>query len=100
MPRVKVTKRSEMESSWRAHLDGRRRSDLNQREYCKAHGLPLKRFSNGHGCNRTICRVLSEESGRARKSEPPVVSSGNLTPLGKSGRLRTFCANRNAVDIF
>jgi hypothetical protein len=39
-------KRSELESFWRAHLDGWRRSDLNQREYCELHGLPLKRFGN------------------------------------------------------
>lgn len=46
MPRMKAAKRSELESFWRAHLDGWRRSDLNQREYCEAHGLPLKRFGN------------------------------------------------------
>ncbi len=46
MPRMKAAKRSELESFWRAHLDGWRRSDLNQREYCKLHGLPLKRFGN------------------------------------------------------
>ncbi len=46
MPRMKAAKRSELETFWRAHLDGWRRSDLNQREYCEAHGLPLKRFGN------------------------------------------------------
>jgi hypothetical protein len=39
-------KRLELESFWRAHLEGWRRSDLNQREYCELHGLPLKRFGN------------------------------------------------------
>jgi hypothetical protein len=39
-------KRSELESFWRAHPEGWRRSDLNQREYCELHGLPLKRFGN------------------------------------------------------
>ena len=46
MPRMKAGKHSELESFWRAHLDGWRRSDLNQREYCELHGLPLKRFGN------------------------------------------------------
>ena len=46
MPRLKARKRLELESFWRAHLEGWRRSDLNQREYCDAHGLPLKRFGN------------------------------------------------------
>ncbi len=46
MPRMMAGNRSELESFWRAHLDGWRRSDLNQREYCELHGLPLKRFGN------------------------------------------------------
>ena len=46
MPRLKAGKRLELESFWRAHLEGWRRSDLNQREYCELHGLPLKRFGN------------------------------------------------------
>ncbi len=44
MPRMTAGKRSELGSFGRAHLDGWRRSDLNQREYCALHGLPLKRF--------------------------------------------------------
>jgi len=46
VPRMTAGKRSELESFWRVHLDGWRRSDLNQREYCALHGLPLKRFGN------------------------------------------------------
>ncbi len=46
MPRMKATKRAELETFWRAHLEGWRQSALNQREYCEAHGLPLKRFGN------------------------------------------------------
>ncbi len=46
MPRMTAGKRSELESFWRAHLDGWRHNDLNQREYCELHGLPLKRFGN------------------------------------------------------
>ena len=46
MPRMTASKSLELESFWRAHLDGWRRSDLNQREYCELHGLPLKRFGN------------------------------------------------------
>ena len=34
--------------------------------------------------------LLSEERGRAGKSEPPVVSSGNLTPFGKGERAIEF----------
>lgn len=46
MPKLSDTKRAELEAFWRAHLDGWAASDLNQREYCEAHGLPLKRFGN------------------------------------------------------
>lgn len=31
---------------WRAHHEGWKRSDLNQREYCEFHGLPQKAFEN------------------------------------------------------
>ena len=44
--RLTASKSMELESFWRAHLDGWRRSALNQRQYCELHGLPLKRFGN------------------------------------------------------
>jgi hypothetical protein len=34
------------EAFWRAHHETWQRSDLNQREYCEAHGIPLKAFGN------------------------------------------------------
>jgi Transposase len=34
------------ESFWRAHHEAWKRSDLNQREYCEAQGIPLKAFGN------------------------------------------------------
>lgn len=34
------------EAFWRAHHEAWKRSDLNQREYCGAHGIPLKAFGN------------------------------------------------------
>jgi transposase len=46
MARLNEAKRNELEAFWRAHLEGWRDSTLNQREYCEAHGLPLKRFGN------------------------------------------------------
>ena len=32
------------EAFWRAHHEAWKRSDLNQREYCEAQGIPLKAF--------------------------------------------------------
>jgi hypothetical protein len=46
MPRQKPARRLKLEAFWRAHLKGWRDSNLNQREYCELHGLPLKRFGN------------------------------------------------------
>jgi hypothetical protein len=34
------------ETFWRAHHEAWKRSDLNQREYCEAQGIPLKAFGN------------------------------------------------------
>jgi hypothetical protein len=36
----------EREAFWRTHHEAWRRRNLNQREYCEAHGLVLKRFEN------------------------------------------------------
>ena len=46
MSRWPADYRIELEAFWWSHLEGWRRSELNQREYCEAHGLPLKRFGN------------------------------------------------------
>jgi len=46
MARVSDQKRAELESFWRGHHEGWQLSDLNQREYCELHELPLKRFGN------------------------------------------------------
>src|SRR5680860_687426 len=37
------------EAFWRAHHEAWKRSDLNQREYCEAQGVPLKGFGNWRG---------------------------------------------------
>jgi len=34
------------EALWRAHHEAWKRSDLNQRQYCEAQGIPLKAFGN------------------------------------------------------
>jgi hypothetical protein len=34
------------EAFWRAHHEAWQQSALNQREYCEAHGIPLKAFGN------------------------------------------------------
>ncbi len=68
MPRVKAARRAELKSFWRAHLQGWRRSDLNQREYCELHGLPLKRVGNWRATLRheelaSACKLLYRRGG-------------------------------------
>ena len=46
MVRQRRSRRLKLEAFWRAHLKAWRDSNLNQREYCELHGLPLKRFGN------------------------------------------------------
>lgn len=46
MSRWPADYRLELEAFWRSHHEAWRRSELNQREYCEANGLPLKRFGN------------------------------------------------------
>ena len=49
------------EAFWRVHHEAWKRSDLNQREYCAAHGLPLKAFGNWRA------RFMAEPEPAARK---------------------------------
>src|SRR5437879_6254798 len=57
------------EAFWRAHHEAWRRSELNQREYCEAQGIPLKAFGNW----------------RARfKAEPQLPARKLLYPRGPS----------------
>jgi hypothetical protein len=56
------------ESFWRAHHEAWKRSDLNQREYCEAQGIPLKAFGNWRAkfkCEPqpTACRLLYRRDG-------------------------------------
>lgn len=46
MPRLKPKRSAELEAFWRFHHEGWISGSLNQREYCKVHGLPLKCFGN------------------------------------------------------
>ena len=69
MSKRKTAKQIELEAFWRAHHDAWMRSTLNQREYCEAHGLPLKRFGNWRAIfktekSRVSGRVLYRRGGQ------------------------------------
>ncbi|MHC0055644.1 IS66-like element accessory protein TnpA [Actibacterium sp. D379-3] len=100
MARLSEAKRNELEAFWRAHIQGWRDSTLNQREYCEAHGLPLKRFGNwrakfrhedpqltgkllyrrGEGSEHMLTHMRSA-------AETPYIPSGRP---GENGRRRNF----------
>lgn len=103
MPRMTASKSLELESFWRAHLDGWRRSELNQREYCELHGLPLKRFGNWRATLRHeepagADKLLYRRGGGLKHmskhmpKEIPSAPSGYIPTArsGGSGRRRNF----------
>jgi len=99
MPRMTASKSLELESFWRAHLDGWRRSDLNQREYCELHGLPLKRFGNWratlkHEEPASAGKLLYRRGGGLKHmpKENPSAPSNYIPSArsGGSGRRRNF----------
>ncbi len=95
MPRMTASKSLELESFWRTHLDGWSRSELNQREYCELHGLPLKRFGNWraklkHEETASAGKLLYRRGGGLKhmsehmlKEIPPTPSS--YIPSARSG---------------
>lgn len=60
MVRKGRARRLKLEAFWRAHLKGWRDSNLNQREYCEFHGLPLKRFGNWRAEFKSEERIVPE----------------------------------------
>jgi hypothetical protein len=93
---------------WRAHHEAWKRSDLNQREYCEAQGIPLKAFGNwrakfkaepepparkllyrrggvSHTPSHSLSHTLSHVTNPS--SEP---SPGPIVPPPRAGHRRQF----------
>ena len=93
----------ELESFWRAHLEGWRRSDLNQRQYCEAHGLPPKRFGNWlaklrHEEPAGAGKLLYRRGGELKhmsKEPVPYIPSPRSTPPG--GRRRFSKSDKKRI---
>jgi hypothetical protein len=60
------------EAFWRAHHEAWRRSDLNQRQYCAAQGIPLKAFGN---LASAVQSRATSAGAQAALSPSPVKSS-------------------------
>lgn len=103
------------EAFWRAHHEGWKRSDLNQREYCELHGIPLKAFGNwrarfvaepqpappkllhrrgglshtfGHSPSHTLNHTLSHSPGPV--AYPTMPPPPLIVPPGREGHRRRF----------
>ena len=99
------------EAFWRAHHEAWKRSDLNQRQYCEAEGIPLKAFGNwrakfkaepqpperkllyrrrglshslSHTLNHTLSPSLSHVTYPSSRPEGPIV------PRPREGHRRRF----------
>ena len=96
------------EAFWRAHHEAWKRSDLNQRQYCEAEGIPLKAFGNWRavfkaepqpperkllwrrrGLSHTLSHSLSH-SLSPTLSHGTYPSSGPIVPRPREGHRRRF----------
>lgn len=98
------------EAFWRTHHDAWKQSALNQREYCEAHGIPLKAFGNWRARFQAEPRAPAPKllyrrgglshrlshSVRLMTNEP----QGPIIPPSRDGRRRAFSEadKRQIVD--
>jgi hypothetical protein len=95
------------EAFWRAQHEAWRRSELNQREYCEAQGIPLKAFGNWRakfkaepqlperkllyrrgGLSHTLSHSLSHTLSHV--TYPSSWSEGPVVPPARDGHRRRF----------
>ncbi len=99
MPRLTAAKRWELEAFWRRHLEGWRRSVLNQREYCELHGLPLKRFGNlratlKHEEPASAGKLLYRRGGALSHMTNPMTKEAVPAPSGPIPSARSSLGKR------
>jgi hypothetical protein len=94
------------EAFWRAHHEAWQQSALNQREYCEAHGIPLKAFGNWRakfkaepqppvgkllyrrrGLSHTLSHSVSHSLSHMTYGSP---MSGPIVPPAREGHRRQF----------
>jgi hypothetical protein len=92
------------EAFWRAHHEAWQQSALNQREYCEAHGIPLKAFGNWRARFKAepqppVRKLLYRRRGLSHTLSHSVSHSlshmtydlpGPIVPPAREGHRRTF----------
>jgi hypothetical protein len=93
------------EDFWRARHEAWKRSDLNQREYCEAQGIPRKAFENWRAQFKAEPQPPTRKLLYRRRPLSPPLSSGHK-PSPKSGDVqplealvqRAQCLIRQCLD--
>jgi hypothetical protein len=83
------------EAFWRAHHEAWQRSDLNQREYCAAQGIPLKAFGNWRARFMAEPQPVAPKLLYRRGGLSPILSpifSPSLSPTPSHGAYPTMTA--------
>jgi hypothetical protein len=88
------------EAFWRAHHEAWQQSALNQREYCEAHGIPLKAFGNWRARFKAepqppVRKLLYRRRGLSHTlshslSHMTYDLPGPIVPPAREGHRRTF----------
>ena len=88
------------EAFWRAHHEAWRQSALNQREYCEAHGIPLKAFGNWRAKFKAepqlpVRKLLYRRRGLSHRLSHSLSHMTNdlpgpIVPPAREGHRRTF----------
>src|ERR1700688_37693 len=94
------------EALWRAHHEAWQQSAFNQREYCEAHGIPLKAFGNWRAMSkaerqppvrkllyrrRGLSHTLSHSLSHMTYGSP---MSGPIVPPAREGDPRAVSVRR------
>src|SRR4051794_13834442 len=88
------TWRRQDESFWRAHHEAWKRSDLNQRQYCEAEGIPLKAFGNWRAMFRAEPQLAERKLLYRRRGVSHSLSHSLSHTLGPSLSHVTYPSSR------
>jgi len=87
------------EAFWRAHHEAWTESELNQREYCEAYGIPLKAFGNSRAKFKAEPQPPARKVLYRRGGLSHALSHGLSHALPGSGPHRPTRARRSSSEV-
>jgi hypothetical protein len=87
------------EDFWRAHHEGWKRSDLNQRQYCEFHALPQKAFENWRQRFRLEPEPPTRKLLYRRRPFSPPPKSGGLSLLAAGSSHCSTAARGSSAPV-